>query len=169
MDRNWWLLIKFKFKKALLLSGKSSRVFLIQKMKSLTLMELLIVIIIVGIFSTLAITQYGGYRERALDREAIANLRLIQAAERIFRMEQGTYYPAALPDATTNNINTNLHLSLPTGNNRNWNYTCQAATGTVTAQRYRFVGSPTLGRSWTLLIANENPTCSSSSATDICR
>lgn len=91
--------------------------------ESFTLMELIIVIVIVGILAILALTQYGSYKENTLDREAQANLRLVIAAQRIYRMEVGGYYPLAGGSVNNiANINTNLRLLLSTAANRSWNY-----------------------------------------------
>lgn len=76
-----------------------------------------------------------------LDKEATVNLKLIQAAEKIYRMENTFYYPyTGYAPANTDSINTNLKLSLTT---KNWNYSIPTAlTGTGTANR--------AGRTWTL-------------------
>lgn len=71
----------------------------------------------------LALTQYGSYKETALDKEARANLKLMMAAERIYRMTAGGYYPMAsgtISDMSV--INTNLRLFLSTVTNPRWNY-----------------------------------------------
>jgi prepilin-type N-terminal cleavage/methylation domain-containing protein len=94
--------------------------------RGFTLLELLTVIIIIGILATLGITHYGGIKEKALDKEAIANLKLIIAAEKIYRMENATqsWYLSGpgSPPQIIRNINDNLKLSLPAGDNRSWNY-----------------------------------------------
>ena len=55
--------------------------------KGFTFLEIIAVLIIMGLLSTLAIGQYTPARERALGREAISALRLIASAERLYRME----------------------------------------------------------------------------------
>ena len=99
--------------------------------RSFTLTELLIVVVIVGVLTTLAVNQYGSVRERTLSREAIANLKLIAAAERIYNMEQGFFYPITAtggPDSQESwtIINNNLRLSI---NERNWNYKVSSLAG----------------------------------------
>lgn len=89
-----------------------------------TLIEILIVIIIIGILVTLALPNFGTMRERALDKEAKANLKLIQAAQRIYRMENQSYYPygCATPPCTESDIsdiNSDLRLFLT---ENNWDY-----------------------------------------------
>lgn len=123
-------------------------------MKSgITLIEIIIVIIILGVLATLGLTQFGPAREGALDREAQANLRLIIAAARIYRMEIGGYYAAA----NTADINANYRLLLPTPLTPNWNYfttvsippaTCAQATRTLT---------PPADRTWRLRHTEDEP------------
>lgn len=133
-----------------------------------TMIELLIVVTIVGILATIGITQYFPVREKSLGKEAIANLKLIGAAERIYRMERGQFGAckcdcvgtgANCCNNSTDGCNFFLKLNLtPTY----WTYqvvsTTAPATFTVTANRsgsggyldcqYRFSdtdGEPTVG------------------------
>ncbi|MCM8795779.1 MAG: hypothetical protein NC928_03750, partial [Candidatus Omnitrophica bacterium] len=83
------------------------------------------------------ISQYIPARERALGKEAIANLKLIAAAERIYRMETGRYCTDRSTPAchTLNAINTQLKLSLTT---TNWTYAIRVPVSggfTATADR----------------------------------
>ncbi|MFA5200442.1 MAG: type II secretion system protein, partial [Candidatus Omnitrophota bacterium] len=103
--------------------------------KAFTLIELIIVITVIGILVAFAAPQFGVTRERTLDREARAAIALIQAAEKVYRMEEGPYYP--WPSGSTTsiaNINTNLRLSLPAGATH-WKYTVDSTSNQVTAQR----------------------------------
>jgi len=61
------------------------------KSRSFSMMELLVVVTIIGILATIGITQYFPVREKSLGKEAIANLKLIGAAERVYRLERGTF------------------------------------------------------------------------------
>ena len=96
--------------------------------KSFTLVEILIISIIVGILSTIGVTQYFPARERALDAEAKVNLKLIQAAMKIYGMEVGGFFNSG--DAAE--LNQDLKLALPA---RNWVYSTEEATGDVSATR----------------------------------
>lgn len=111
--------------------------------KGFTLLELLIVVIIIGILAGLAIPNFGKTKENALDKEAISNLKLIQAAEKWHYLEMTAYYPSSLSESNIDNINNNLKLSLTT---KNWTYTVWS-TGCGRATRN---GGD--GRSWYLTI-----------------
>jgi len=115
--------------------------------KSFTLLELIIVVVIVAVLGTIGYINFRTVNEKVIDKEAKANLKLIQAAQNINRMEMGTYANCASASA----INTDLKLSLPTGGTLNWSYSTDAA-GTSTAIRS--------GRTWTLTIGASDPLCS---------
>lgn len=88
-------------------------------------MELLIVIIVIGILSTLGFLNYGPFKEKSLNREAIANLRLIMAAEKIYRMQYYEYQSRG----SNLDINNNFKLMLPVSADtkyRPWDYTTNA-------------------------------------------
>lgn len=119
-----------------------------------TLVELIIVVIIIGILASIAIPAYMHTQERAFDSDAKASVKLIQAAERIYRLESGFYYPPSGSVSVNSTINTNLKLSLPVTTPK-WTYT---ANSTGNASALRTSGSHI--RTWTLLIANDNATCS---------
>jgi len=83
-----------------------------------TLLELIVVIIIVGILSSLGMANLSTFKKKTLEKEVKANLILIRGAEKIYRMETGDYYPSS-GSVTTSDINTNLKLALST---TNWSY-----------------------------------------------
>jgi len=121
--------------------------------KGLTLIEIIVVIIILGILAALTFPRFTKTKESSLDMESKANLRLIQAAEKIYRMENDFYYPYA-NTSDTSGINEYLKLSLPTDAKSSWNYTT-STNGTTSAIR-----NTAAGRTWNLLINQTEPVCS---------
>ncbi len=119
------------------------------------MLELVVVIIIISIMTTLATTHYSVYREKALDKDVQASLNLIIAAERIYRMERNNYYVSA-NDA---DLNTNLRLYLAT-NNMQWDYLTSANNALVPpkccAQAVR-VNLPGNNRTWRLCTTDNAP------------
>ncbi|MBL7131774.1 MAG: prepilin-type N-terminal cleavage/methylation domain-containing protein [Candidatus Omnitrophica bacterium] len=100
-----------------------------------TLIELIAVVIIVAILISLAVPQYTKTIERAKEKEAIANLKLMQAAQKIYKLEQGFFYPGS-GGPSIDEINENLRLDL---NENQWQYNVPA-TGTdddFSAMAYR--------------------------------
>ncbi len=121
-----------------------------------TLNELLVVLIIIGVLVALAMPNFTKTRERALDKEAQTSLRLIQAAEKIYRVKVNTYYPNG-GSATQADINTNLTLDLTS---QSWLYGISAAgITTFTANATRINPLPNgWGRNWTITAATD-PGC----------
>ncbi len=115
-------------------------------------------LLIVAIFAALGLPGLTKTKESAIGREAQANLKLIAAAEKIYRMETGLY------DAETNvsGVNSSLRLSIPSSTTKNWDYAITANTDTFTATATRTTaaapGSYT-GCTWTIT-HNTDPTTS---------
>jgi prepilin-type N-terminal cleavage/methylation domain-containing protein len=122
--------------------------------KSFSLIELIVVVIIIGILAALALPGFGTSKERVLDKEAKANLALIQAAEKIYKMESSFYYPSSGSTSVIADINTYLRVSLPTSA-LSWTYT--VSTSQATASRL-----PSSSRVWTLTftgVGSDEPSC----------
>lgn len=66
-------------------------------MKGFTLVELLIVISIIGVLTTLLLANFIGVRQRARDAQRKSDLRQIQSALELFRSDQASY-PQTLPN-----------------------------------------------------------------------
>jgi prepilin-type N-terminal cleavage/methylation domain-containing protein len=120
-----------------------------------TLLELLVVLIIIGVLSTLGITHYGGIREQAMDKEAIANVMLIMSAERIYRMEEDGHL--WFISADIGQLNEHLKLSLTAGNNRNWSYAANSVSGPVSSVCVEARRNGADGRSWRMFPNDERP------------
>jgi len=137
--------------------------------RAFTLIELIVTLIIIGILAALSLPQFGKTREHALGKEAIANLKLIAAAEKIYRMEAVTGYypiPAGIVNDTGGNaaINTNLRLSIPLGTSplytdRNWNYSVSGAANTFSSTATRTAtGGSYSGCTYTIDQSTDAPT-----------
>ena len=111
-------------------------------MRGFTLLELVVVVIIVGVLATISFVHYGVYQEKSLDSEAEANLALIIAAERVYRMERTVYFI----NVNEGLLNQNLRLFLPTAANRKWDYSTVTVGVNCCAQATR-IGGP-MPRSW---------------------
>lgn len=117
-----------------------------------TLLEMIIVLVIMGILAAASIAQYVSVRESASDREAQANLRLILAAERTYRMEDNANQYIQLNDTTV--TAQFLKLLLPQAADRAWDYFvhtqggntdfCAQATRRNAGARRWSINAPTL-------------------------
>jgi len=125
-------------------------------MRGLTLLEILVACIIIGILATFATPQFIAIKEKGLNKEAQAYLTSLQAAERVYKMENLAYYPSSGVITDHSTINSVLRVDLPVGGTISWNYSVYP-TGAVTATRNQ--GS---GRVWTLGINEAAPTCTPS-------
>ena len=63
------------------------------KTRALTLTEVLVVVVIVGVLAGLAMPIYRKAFEAARAREAVAALRQARTAQRLFHTRKGYYYP----------------------------------------------------------------------------
>ena len=108
--------------------------FLIRAVTGFTLLELITVIVILVILATVTLPKYGKIKESAIDNEAIANLKLIQAAENAFKIIENQYVSGSDAGA----LNTILRLALPTTSASLWNYKAEVIdTNTFTAKSRR--------------------------------
>jgi prepilin-type N-terminal cleavage/methylation domain-containing protein len=125
-----------------------------------TLIEILVVLVIIATLVALAWPNYMAIKEKTLNSEAKASLSLIRAAEKIYRMEQGYYYPYLTSTSTVSDINSYLKISLPEASIK-WSVSLNspsASTGTGTATR---TGTGADGRAWQIDFTNDaDPTCS---------
>jgi len=107
-----------------------------------TLLEILIVIIVIGILGTLGIINYSKIKENTFDKEAVAILKVMQAAEKSYALDNNNDYIAC---NSTADCNDKLGLIL---SDKQWSFTADDS-GTVSATR------KTDGRIWTLTINQE--------------
>ncbi len=123
------------------------------KRQAVTLMELIVVIIIIGILVSVMVPQYGRSRERAMDKQAKSILSSIRTAERMRWVENGTYYtPGAV---SVEQINDVLSLSIVTG--YDWDsYTITSQQG-FNASMHR--DKANYSRTWWITAYDENASC----------
>ena len=116
--------------------------------KAISFLEVLIVVIIIAIIVAFAMPGYFGAKSRAFDREAQSQLKLIQSAQKIYRLEVGFYTPCT--DNT--DCNTVLSIDLPsdTGNDGNWDYVVDNVTLTPPAFLATASGSGGTQGQWTI-------------------
>lgn len=103
---------------------------------SLTLIELLVIIAVIGILATFAMPSYINAQRKAIDREAQTQLKLIQAAEGVYELETNSYGACGSNTA----CNTLLSIELPSGtaDGGNWDYSVAVGAGfTATANGTR--------------------------------
>jgi type II secretory pathway pseudopilin PulG len=79
--------------------------------------------VIIAILAALALPQFTASKERALSREAKANLKLISVAEKIYRMREGFYFPYENVTSDKDAIAENLKINVT---ETNWNYSIDA-------------------------------------------
>ncbi|MFH1190907.1 MAG: prepilin-type N-terminal cleavage/methylation domain-containing protein [Candidatus Omnitrophota bacterium] len=130
------------------------------KRKGFTAIEILVVLVIIGTLAALAWPNYMAIKEKSLNREAQASLALIRAAEKIYRMEGGFYYPYGVITNNVGLINTNLRLSLTESASASWTISLDGRS-TGSAQALRQGGGGADGRVWSIdFPGGVDPTCS---------
>jgi prepilin-type N-terminal cleavage/methylation domain-containing protein len=129
-----------------------------RKREGFNLIEVLVVLVIIGTLAALAWPNYMAIKEKTLNREVKASLALIRAAEKIYKMEQGYYYPYSTTTSTVPDINSYLKLSLPETASVNWSISLDSSASPEFAQAARTASD---GRIWKIEFPGEaEPTCS---------
>ena len=96
------------------------RLIMLKNHSAFTLLELIIVLLIIATTVGFGVPAFRRTMERARDHEALTNLRLIQAAERIYREENTFFFPFEVVTKTAiAEINDRLNLFL---NENRWDY-----------------------------------------------
>ncbi|MFZ5801173.1 MAG: prepilin-type N-terminal cleavage/methylation domain-containing protein [Candidatus Omnitrophota bacterium] len=122
-----------------------------------TLIEVIVVVIIVSILVSLSVPLYNRTLERSRDYEAKSNLKLIQAAEEIYRTKNGFYYPNSPGETDINAINLALGLNL---NERYWDYIVESGVNVFSAGATRLPPTGGFNRGYSIDNASSEPLCS---------
>ena len=103
--------------------------------RGITLIELLIVIVIVGILAGIAVPMYTGYLERARRADAKVALEQVRAAQEMWRAEKGCYardgvdcQGNALAGTAEVKLQTTMGASASPVGDYVWNFTIKTAT-----------------------------------------
>jgi len=86
--------------------------------KAFTMFEILIVVLIVGIITAIALPNFMRSKESSLGEEANLTLKLIQDAEQFYHIEHDAY----INSTNISDINSKLKLYIPTSESRSWDY-----------------------------------------------
>lgn len=117
-------------------SGKSlwSIVYSLWSLRGFTLMELMIVVVIIGIIAGFAIPNYGKAVQKAHERDMLAQLTSIHAANLLYRSYEGKYWDTGGADKTLADINSTLSLNIIANSGTTYNYnSADGSTFTATA------------------------------------
>ena len=122
-----------------------------KRLRGLTLTELIVVVIVLGIMAGFAIPNYTKSIDRSYRKDGTVNLTAIYAAEQIYyNNNNGSYWPAS-GSGDVSAINSNLGLGILSNN---LTYSCSGNGTTFSCTAVR--GSMTL----TVTQASATPTCS---------
>lgn len=83
--------------------------------RAFTLVELIIIVVIIGILSTLAIVKYKDVTEKAYSAEAFSMLGQIASAENVYKVENNAYTNALGSLDLDSTTSTNFTYSVDTG------------------------------------------------------
>ena len=86
-----------------------------------SLVELIVIVVVLGVLISFAVPTYVGVKRKIQDQGALSNLKLLQAAEKNYRIEARQYISCA--DTTA--CNAALRLDIPVGGY--WQYSVPTA------------------------------------------
>ena len=111
------------------------------KPKGFSLLEILVVVIIVGILASIALPNFGKAVEKAKVRDAQGALNMIYQAQRMYKLDQGSYGTVVLPGQPGEPGTLVVGQYLPNPNpNPNWSFSASSGGTTFTATATRVGG-----------------------------
>lgn len=113
---------------------------LLDRRSGVTLMELMVTIVIIGILAAIALPMFSRTMEATKAKEAVVALQQIRTGERVYRVEENTYWRTESDVSGNTTINNQLLLDLDRRNERNWDYSITATQNTFTATAKRLSG-----------------------------
>lgn len=141
--------------------------------KAVTLIELMVTVIIIGILASIALPNFSRAFENTKAKEAVVSLQQIRSGERVYRVAEGSYWGPSSQGSSSDehighikSINNALQVFLDYRAERNWNYYVQRLTAdsfiATAARRSGSHGNQTitidqtgtLGGTWTLPLPN---------------
>lgn len=120
---------------------------IIKRYQGFTLIELIVILIIISILAAMALPMFAKTLETNRGQEAVAALRQIRTAERIYRTKEEFYYPHCVvhPGAESNvdTIRDVLKIFLEKRADRNWDLSIDTdALNSFSATATRISGAP---------------------------
>lgn len=117
----------------------------------MTLIELTVVLIVIGILATLAMPLFTKTIESTKGKEVNVALDQIWAGERIYRTEQGHFFPkSSATEGSIATINTFLRTELDGSADRNWNFSIFSGTDATFTGTGTRIGGPNNGETVTV-------------------
>lgn len=98
------------------------------KKRAFTVMELMTVVVIVGVIAAFAIPKLTLTMNRSHEQDAVTQLTAIHAANKLYRAQNGAYWPPNGTSYTLAQLNTALGLSTMANG---LTYTCTGSNGTT--------------------------------------
>jgi prepilin-type N-terminal cleavage/methylation domain-containing protein len=92
--------------------------------KGFTLLEIIIVVVILGVLASIAAPMFSKAIKTVYRWNAFAMLENIEQAQKVYRLENGFYYPKSDSQGDLDVINQNLSLDL---NERYWDFTVESS------------------------------------------
>ena len=119
---------------------KRVKEWVVETFKGFTLIELLVVVIIIGVLAAIGIPQYTKTIEKARGAEARSGLGHIQEGEKLYYVENESYYPvtgSVSTDTKLTDINNALDIGLT---HKEWDFIITASGDEFIARAKRLNG-----------------------------